>query len=225
MSHHALDERHALAATLRRTDPRAPTLCGQWRADQLAAHLVLRERSIGELAGRLPIAALQRRAQQGIDALVAEWSYEQLVDAVSSGPSWSDVRGPVPVAWFWALPAVRERANILEYLVHHEDVRRTGDDWVPRELPADFVAAAWAQLRLLARVTLRSVPVGLELRRRDEEGAIRTRAARQRGTDVTVHGDAVELALFAFGRAGVSRVQIDGAERDVRAVREASIGL
>ena len=58
-------------------------------------------------------------------------SSSTLVDA---GPSWREVTGPVPVAWLWSLPPVRERANMLEYLVHHEDVRRAAPDWAAADV-------------------------------------------------------------------------------------------
>ena len=31
-----------------------------------------------------------------------------------------------------ALPGMDERANAVEYFVHHEDVRRAAPDWEPR---------------------------------------------------------------------------------------------
>ncbi len=224
MPHHAADERHALAETLRRVAPDAPTLCGEWTAAHLAAHLVLRERSVVELAGRIPIAALQRRAARLVDDLAATRDYQQLVDLVDAGPSWTDVIGPVPVAWIWVLPPVRERANMLEYLVHHEDVRRAAPGWEPRVLPADTLAAVWKQLHLLARVTMRAVPVGVTLQWPDH-GRIRSRLVRRGAPEVTVSGEPVELALFGFGRGDVARVEFDGADADIAAVRAADISL
>ena len=38
-------------------------------------------------------------------------------------------------------------------------------------------------------------------------------------------GDPVELALFAFGRTEVARVEFDGADADIAAVRGADISL
>ncbi|WP_375503389.1 TIGR03085 family metal-binding protein [uncultured Jatrophihabitans sp.] len=223
MPQHAASERHALAETLRRAGPQAPTLCGEWTTAQLAAHLVLRERSIVEVGGRFPVAALQRRAQQVVDDLAAT-SYPELVDLVDHGPTWREVRGPVPVAWFWSVPAVSELANLLEYLVHHEDVRRAQPDWTPRTLPADFEAMVWKRLHLLARVTLRAVPVGLVLRW-PAHGELITRRAKKDGAAVTITGDPVELALFGFGRLPQALVQWDGAEADQEAVRSADISL
>ena len=224
MAHHAVDERHALAKTLRATDPDSPTLCGDWTAAQLTAHLVLRERSVVELSGRLPVRALQRRSARAVDDLVKAQPYGELVDAVASGPSWTDVSGPVPVAWAWSLPLVREQANLLEYLVHHEDVRRAAPDWEPRPLPVEVQTAVWKRLPLLTRMTMRAVPLGVELSW-PSHGSIAAGRARRDGTTVRIVGQPVELALFAFGRGAVARVEIEGSPSDLIILKGARIGL
>jgi uncharacterized protein (TIGR03085 family) len=224
MSHYAVDERHALAETLRSADPKSSTLCGEWTTAALTAHLVLRERSIVEMSGRLPVRRLRGRAEHAIDALVAGTPYEQLVDAVDRGPAWTDVIGPVPVAWLWSLPAVREQVNLIEYLIHHEDVRRATAGTAPRALPVDVQNAVWRRLPNIARLTMRTLPVGVALAW-PSHGELRTRRARTDGPAVTVTGDPVELALFAFGRGAVAQVAFDGAPADVATVRGADLGF
>jgi len=224
MPHHAQDERHALAQTLRQAGPTAPTLCGAWTTAQLAAHLVLRERSVVELGGRLPVAALQRRAEAAVDHEATTQPYERLVEQVDAGPSWRDVHGPVPTAWAWSLPPVREAANLLEYAIHHEDVRRAGESWAPRELDDEVQAAVFQRLGTMAKLTLRHVPVGVELVA-PGLGAIRTKVARHGGPTVTVTGAPLELALMAFGRIPQADVRWDGDPDDVDAVRGADISI
>ena len=224
MPQHATAERQALADTLRRVGPQAPTLCGEWSTAQLAAHLVLRERSVVELGGRLPVAVLQARAEHLVHDVATRRPYAEIVDTFAAGPSWRGQHLPSPVAWFWSLPPVTEFANLLEYVVHHEDVRRAQPDWTARNLPADLQAAVWQRLRLLARATLRAVPVGLALQW-PEHGRIVTRRAKHDGTAVTITGDPVELALFAFGRLPQALVQWEGSEPDLEAVRTADISL
>jgi len=224
MVHFAADERRSLAETLRRTDPAAPTLSGDWTAAQLAAHLVLRERSATELLGRIPNASMQRIAQREIDRLVAKQPYPQIVAAVDAGPSWRDARFPLPTALIWSLPPVREGANLLEYLVHHEDVRRAAADWAPRALPADLVAEVWRRLPASIRLTMRRVPVGVALAWPDH-GEVRTARGKRHGVRVTVTGDPVELVLFAFGRRGVAQVELTGSAEDIDRVRRAPVGL
>lgn len=224
MRHHALEERHALATTLRRAGPDSPTLCGDWTTAQLAAHLVLRERSVVELAGRAPVERLRRLAERQIDDLVARKPYDDLVDAVDRGPSWTDVSWPVPTAAVWSLPVVREAANLLEYVVHHEDVRRSGADWEPRTLPVDHQMAVWKRLPFATRLTLRKVSRGIELEW-PGHGSIRSRRARHGAATVRVTGEPIELALFAYGRAGVARVEYHGTPEDIAVVRGADIGI
>jgi uncharacterized protein (TIGR03085 family) len=222
MAQLALLERHALAETLRSADPNGPTLSGDWTVAQLTAHLVLRERSIVELLGRVPSRRLRRIAQREIDDLVTREPYQRLVDAVDAGPSWRDVRWPVPTSAVWSLPPVRERANLLEYLVHHEDVRRAGAEWEPRDLPPVLHDAVWRRLPTSTRLTMRTVPVRVALVW-PEHGEVR--AGRGRGAAVRVIGDPIELCLFAFGRRAVALVELDGPPDEVARLRDARIGL
>jgi uncharacterized protein (TIGR03085 family) len=224
MMQFAVQERRALAETLRRTAPDAPTLSGKWTAAQLAAHLVLRERSATELLGRLPNERLQQIAQREIDKLVADQPYERIVAAVASGPSWRDARLPIPTAPIWALPLVREKANLIEYLVHHEDVRRAQPGWTPRALPAELVEEVWRRLPISIRLTMRRVPIGVALAR-PGHGTVRTSRAKRHGTRVTVTGEPVELLLFAFGRRSVARVTLDGSAEDIATVTKAPVGI
>jgi len=224
MRHHALDERHALAKTLRRAGADAPTLCGDWRAAQLAAHLVLRERSLVELGGRLPVPRLQAAAERLISQVADEQPYERLVDLVDRGPSWRDVRWPLPTAPLWSAPAVREAANLAEYLIHHEDVRRAGDEWTPRTLPVDLQMAVWKRLPVMTRIAMRKVPVPVELAW-PSHGSVRAGAKRPDAAAVRVTGDPVELVLFASGRLAHARVEFAGEPDDIALVRGAPIGL
>jgi len=224
MAHLAVVERHALAETLRSVPPDSPTLCGDWTAAQLAAHIVLRERSIVEMSGRIPVPALQRRAERALADYARRQPYERLVDAVDAGPSWHDRVGPVPVAWAWSIPAVREQANLLEYLVHHEDVRRARAGWTARELPDYLQRSVWKRLPGLIRLTMRGAPVGVALYS-PEHGEVRTGRAKRDGVAVTVSGAPLELALFAFGRQAVAQIDYDGSAPDIAALGKARMGI
>jgi uncharacterized protein (TIGR03085 family) len=212
MARHALDERIELAESLRLADPHDPTLCGDWNAAQLAGHLVLRERSLREGLGRVPSHRLNAIAQRALDAYVAGRSYQRLVDDVAGGPP--------PYSPF-ALPPVRETVNLLEYFVHHEDLRRAGEGWIPRVLPVQRQAAIWSRLRVTARLTLRMVPAPVRLEW-PEHGSISVGSG---DAAVTVTGAAEELALVAFGRQRAARVDYDGPAEAVAKVRDAAITL
>jgi uncharacterized protein (TIGR03085 family) len=212
MPNHALAERSDLVASLQSAGPDQPTRCGEWTTTQLAAHLVLRERSLAELAGRVPVGRFQAFAQRHLDAYVAEHSYEQLVAAIEQGP---------PRFSPFAVPVVRESVNLLEYLIHAEDVRRAVPGWEPRALPIDRQQAIWAKLRIAARLTMRSVPLPIELSW-PGRGVVSVGRGPAR---VVVSGDPVELALVAFGRQDVAAVDYAGSPADVTAVRTAEISI
>lgn len=215
MQEHALDERHELASTLRIAGPAAPTLCVGWDTGKLAAHLVLRERSLVEAGGRLPVDALRRRAESALADHLARVGFAGLVDQVEAGPPrWSP----------WSLPPVREAVNLLEYVVHHEDVRRAAASWQPRSVPVARQRAIWSRLRAAAHLTMRSVPVGVELVW-PSHGSITTRRARHGYPIVTVTGDPVELALLTFGRQRAARLDYDGAAGDVAVLRDLPIPI
>jgi uncharacterized protein (TIGR03085 family) len=212
MSRYALAERADLVEALRSTGPDAPTLCGGWNTNRLAAHLVLRERSLIELLGRAPSARLQAIAERHINSYVASHDYEQLVAQVEAG---------APVFSPFALPPLREAVNLLEYLVHDEDVRRARVGWEPRAVPVDRQRAVWSHLRMAARMTLRSLAVPTQLTW-PSHGSLTVGHGAVR---VTVCGDPVELALLAFGRQRVAHLDYDGAADDVAVVHDAKISV
>jgi uncharacterized protein (TIGR03085 family) len=215
MNQHALDERHELSRTLRATAPDAPTLCGDWTAALLTAHLVQRERSITEVLGRLPVGSLRRRAEHRLAELVAARGYEQLVDEFEAGP---------PALSPWAIPQLREAVNLLEYAVHHEDVRRAHPGVAPRPLSVARQRAIWQRLRFSAPMTMRAVPVGVRLVA-PSFGATSTRRVKSGGPVVTVTAEPLELALLAFGRQRVAQVHYDGAPADIARLTGTRIGV
>ncbi len=159
-----------MCALLEETGPQAPTLCEGWTTLDLAAHLVLREHrpdaSIGILGG--PLAGYTRRAQE---AIASRTPFPELVTTIRNGP---------PLLSVFGLPGVDERANVIEYFVHHEDVRRAQPDWEPRDLSPGLSEVLWQRLRA-ARFMLRKAPVGIEFARDDR--ARRRRARRAAGPD------------------------------------------
>ena len=150
------EERLALCALLDKTGPDAPTLCEGWTTGDLAAHLVLREHRPDAAAGVVggPLAGYTARVQQRIRARTP---FPDLVRIIRSGP---------PRLSVMALPGMDERANAVEFFVHHEDVRRAAPGWEPRELSSGESDMLWQRLRM-ARFMLRKAPVGVELARDD----------------------------------------------------------
>jgi uncharacterized protein (TIGR03085 family) len=211
----ARDERMALCALLDQTGPQAPTLCEGWTTLDLAAHLVLREHRPDAGAGVMggPLAGHTRRVQR---ALSQRTPYPRLVETIRNGP---------PRLSIFGIPGMDERTNVVEYFVHHEDVRRAAPDWTERKISASLSEELWQRLRM-AKFLLRKAPVGVELARDDlpaEPGERRVRiTAKARTPVVTVTGSPMELTLWALGRTSAAKVRLDGSETAVRELADPS---
>jgi uncharacterized protein (TIGR03085 family) len=218
------EERLALCALLDKTGPDAPTLCEGWTTGDLAAHLVLREHRPDAAAGVVggPLAGYTARVQQRIRARTP---FPDLVRIIRSGP---------PRLSVMALPGMDERANSVEFFVHHEDVRRAAPGWQPRELNGGESDMLWQRLRM-ARFLLRKAPVGVELARDDTvlagdhtgaEGATADASyritAKNATPAVTVVGSPAELTMWVMGRSTAARVRMDGTQAAVTKLAEAN---
>jgi uncharacterized protein (TIGR03085 family) len=210
MSTFAKRERLLLADLLETAGPEAPTLCGEWTARDLAAHVVVRERR-ADAAGGILIKALADRLERVRSEFAAK-PYEELIQLIRTGP---------PRMSPFALKQVDEASNTVEFYVHTEDVRRAAKDWTPRALDPVFQDALWSRLERMARLLGRRAPVGLVLRRPDGRTAVANRGAPV----VTVTGEPSELLLFAFGRQGVADVVLDGEPDAVAKAHTTPLGL
>jgi len=145
-------ERAALCDLFLEVGPDAPTLCGDWTTRDLAAHLVMRERRPDGAAG-IGIKKLAAYGQK-VQNSIAETDWTELVDKVRTGPPiWSPVR----------ISAIDVLANTIEFFVHHEDVRRTGEEWTVRELDVELNAALVKTAGRMAKGMTRSSKVGVVL--------------------------------------------------------------
>ncbi|CAM5620877.1 TIGR03085 family protein [Streptomyces narbonensis] len=72
-----------------------------------------------------------------------------------------------------------EGANVVEFYVHTEDVRRAEQpEWSARELDPVFADVLGSRLERAARLMGRKAPVGLVLRRPNGQTAVATAAPR-----------------------------------------------
>jgi uncharacterized protein (TIGR03085 family) len=205
---YARDERLAVCDLLDKLGPDQPTLCAGWRTADLAAHLVLRERrpdaALGVMGG--PLAGHTRKVQ---DRLLGQEPFGRMVERIRTGP---------PRASVFAVPGADARLNVVEYFVHHEDIRRAQPDWEPRDLGADLSDLLWRQLGR-TRLMLRKAPVGVEFAREGGGAGTPVRiTAKGRAPMVTVAGAPAELIMWAFGRAEAARVRLIGSDPDVAAL-------
>ncbi|MGW9079453.1 TIGR03085 family metal-binding protein [Streptomyces kronopolitis] len=210
MSTHAKRERLLLADLLESAGPEASTLCENWSARELAAHVVVRERR-ADAAGGILVKPLAARLQR-VQAEFAAKPYEELIRLIRTGP---------PRMSPFALKQLDEASNTVEFYVHTEDVRRAQPDWAARELDPVFADALWSRLERMARVLGRRSPVGLVLRRPDGRTAV-----AHRGTPVvTAVGEPGELTMFAFGRQEAADVALDGDKEAIDRVLAADLGV
>jgi uncharacterized protein (TIGR03085 family) len=200
-------ERLALCATALREGPDAPTLCDPWEVRQLVGHLLVRERHPVAAAGISieRLSGLTERAMAGLEGK----DFEALVERLRRPPV-------VP----FAVPGLDQVMNTLEFVVHHEDIRRAQPDWEPRLLHDDDEATIWSFLRLAGRGMARGAGVPVRIQWGE-------RAATLRGGDdpVSVRGAPSELALVLSGRQRVARVEYAGPPDAVTRVRTADLGI
>ncbi|GER23479.1 TIGR03085 family protein [Zafaria cholistanensis] len=196
--------REVLAEVLLAAGPDQPTLCAGWRTRHLAAHLVLREH--GLLAAGIVARPLAARFGRAVAALAAQSagtaSYAALVARFRAGP---------PRFSPLALPALGEAANLVEFFVHTEDVRRASERWAPRVLDDEYSEALWHALVRASGLLYRRSPVGVILVRPDGVRHVAKRAA----SAVAVVGDPAELLMHAFGRRGHALVTFEGTAQAV----------
>lgn len=196
-------EKNALVDTLRRADPDVDTLCSGWSTRRLLAHLVLREQdvlgSLGDAVGRAEPGQEKYLGRLADGARTPE-GYAGLVDRFVAGPPrWS------PMSW------ASEQLNLVEYVVHHEDVRRgSAHPGEPRSLPPAQDKAIWRQLSLMGRLKFRRSPVPVVLARPDGSTARVGKGTEQQDEQVVLTGEPVELALYVTGRRAAAHVQVSG---------------
>lgn len=215
-------ERGLLAGALAEAGADAPTGCGGWDARDLAAHLVVREGRPDAAPGILlaPLAFYTERVRRRTARAVP---FDRLVERFRQGP---------PKFSPYAVPGVDKIANGVEFFVHHEDIRRAGPDWEPRDLSGELEELLWRRIKI-ARFVLRKVHVEVTLVRPDGRSVRVSGGARGRGRSgrgggsgpVRVHGPVGELVLWALGRTDVAKVRLTGPTDSVKTLTEAGWSL
>ena len=201
-------EREALCDTLLGAGPDDPTLCGGWTVLDLAAHLVVRENRPDAAAGiTVPFLAprldrvTRARAAQGLPALVRTLR--------AGPPRWSPT----------VVPALDARVNLVELVVHHEDVRRAAGR-APRPNLDALQDAVWGSLRTISLLALRHSRVPVVVVRDDG----RRRVLRPGAHPVVLTGEPVELLLRLLGRTKGVTVDLGGSPLSVSRFAAASQG-
>jgi uncharacterized protein (TIGR03085 family) len=187
-----------------------PTLCGEWTVKDLIAHLVLREGSPRAIGAAVP--ALSGWTDRGMQRLLGG-DFAVLVERLRNGP---------PRFSPFALPKADALLNVVEFFVHHEDIRRAQPSWTSRPLQAGHEDMLWKLLRFGGRGLVRKAPVGVVIERRDTG----KRVVLKRGeAPVVVRGLPGEVTLFVYGRKPQAEVELLGSARDVASLRDATLGF
>ena len=205
-------ERLALCDLFDELGPSVPTLLDGWTAGDLAAHLVLREHDL--VAGPCLVlpGPFQRFAERRRARLIRRQDFSRLVARIRSGP---------PIGFF-RLGWVRAMANLNEFFVHHEDVRRANGRG-PRRFSPAMDAALWRNMRRGGRFLSRRLRgCGLEI---EWAGTGARFVVRPGDPTVRLSGAPGELLLYLFGREAAAQVEVSGPPEAVAAVRRTHFGM
>jgi uncharacterized protein (TIGR03085 family) len=204
-------EREGLCDLMDELGAEAPTLLAPWTTHDLAAHLVIREHDYRAAPGLVVPGAWGRLAERRRVVLAAR-EYATLIMMIRSGPP----RGMFRIGW------VRDVANLNEFFVHHEDVRRAnGLD--PRTNAVALDEALWRNVGVAPWFLTRHLRgVGLEL---EWVGTTHVRRARRGNPTARLTGLPGELLLYLFGRQGAANVEVSGPRAAVEAVQQARFGI
>ena len=202
-------ERHDLCDLAVLLGADEPTLCGDWTVHQLLAHLFVREhRPIGAVGILVPrLGGLTERSMARAERL-------------DLGVLAQKVREPGLTPY--ALKPVEVLINTLEYVVHHEDLRRAQPGWQPRTLSDGDLDTVWRTVARAGRLLVRPAGVPVVIRRSDT-GA--TTTLRGGDSPVTCTGPVIDVALFLFGRTAVRDLSFEGPDDAIARLRGSDLGI
>ena len=188
-------ERADLATELSKLGPNQPTLCEGWKTKDLLAHLIMRERRPDAAAGIIIPALNSWRSK--VERSYTDKPFADLVTIFAQGPG---LVSP------FALPGVDNLANLIEFTIHHEDVRRAQPNWQPRTNVGELQAEIAKRLPKFALLALRKLPLGVLMI--NEQGL---QTWLKRGTTVVeLHGEPIEILLYISGRQRHANVTVHG---------------
>ncbi len=210
----AAAERAELCELFTEVGEHAPTLCSEWDAGDLAAHLVVRETRPDALAG-LVIRPLHGYTAKIEKALREAQPFAALVERIRTGPpGWSPV----------GLPGVRDRGNLHEYFIHHEDVRRAQPGWHVRDLPPETRDGLWRVVRLMAPFLVRGMKA-TRITLHTPDGGERSLGRADAPNQVDLTGEPGELLIYLSGRRGHAEVKITGSPAGQARLAAAPLGM
>jgi uncharacterized protein (TIGR03085 family) len=200
----AQQERNTICDLFVELGPDAPTLCEGWVTEDLAAHLVVRERRPDSGPGLVwpKLAGYTDKVRRSVKDRT---TWPKLVDDVRHGPP-------------MLLRAFDGPMNTVEYFIHVEDVRRAQPEWEPRPLSEELNNALWA--RVGPGGMAKKVPATIVI-----TSPGRPEKVAGSGPRLVLSGDPGELTMFGAGRQAATRVEITGDADLVAQLRRAALGI
>jgi uncharacterized protein (TIGR03085 family) len=207
-------ERAELCELFTKVGEHGATLCEGWDAADLAAHLLVRESRPDALVG-LVIPPLRGYTGKLEHSAREKMPFAEIVGRLRSGPSWRTPLG---------LPVVKDRGNLHEFFIHHEDVRRAQPGWLVRDLSPEETAELWRLVRMMAPMLLRGVSK-TRVTLATPDGAERHIGRADAPDQVTVTGPPGELLLYLSGRQPVAEVKVSGPPAGQAKLAAAPLGM
>ena len=206
----AQTERAALCDTALQVGEDQPTLCEGWDVKDLVVHLLVREGSIGAVGIAVPkLEKLTERSSRRIGSR----DFSVLVERLRKGP---------PRFSIYSLPKADPMLNSLEYLVHHEDIRRAQPSWTARALGDDVEKTVWSMAKTAGKGLTRGMSVGVVA----ENATTGSKVTLSSGSpEATVRGLPSEVMLYLFGRKEQADVELLGDDEAVAALSDKSLGF
>ena len=109
-----------------------------------------------------------------------------------------------------------ETLNLLEYVVHHEDLRRGSGPVPHRTLHEEEVRELWRRARPILTRAYPKAPVAVRLE--PDDSALT--AIGKHSSGVVLSGAPLELVLHAFGRREAADIGIQGSADAMRSFAE-----
>jgi uncharacterized protein (TIGR03085 family) len=131
-------------------------------------------------------------------------------------------RGGPPLWSLWAIPIFGDAANLAEFFIHHEDIRRAQPEWAPRDDSGARDDAFWKRLKMMGRLLFRKSPVGVTLRCAGRDDVV----AKTGDPGVILVGLPGEIVIHGYGRPlDKVRLVVQGDPKDVEAFEMSPRGL
>lgn len=196
---------------LKKAEWQADTLCAGWNVEDLAAHLIVRERGSMTARAGIVMPFLHHKHDAAI-VKMKQIGHKKLIEKLEQPP-----------AWVKRLPF-----NVIEFYVHNEDLLR-GKLGRSRVVSDELEAALSGFVPQLARFAFRRVSGGFRLVIHDESsGETHERSIGKQvaaSPELEISGRAGELILLFMGHGKHAKVRVAGSDEAKRLYRLADVGV